>query len=78
MTRLQTALLLTLLALASVMAVQASWEMVVPPLASAWHTLPALVGSVPGWVWWTVLGSVWWLPWAVRGCGRSACARSAS
>ncbi|PAP75683.1 hypothetical protein [Rubrivirga marina] len=81
MTRLQTALLLVLLALASLVVGRAAWDLVADPLWAALTVLPALAASaarsVPEWVGWVAFSSIWWLPCALGkrrwACGSRAC-----
>ncbi|MEM0963287.1 MAG: hypothetical protein AAGK21_12215 [Bacteroidota bacterium] len=70
MTRLQTALLLTLVALASVLAWQMVWDSLAPIASGAASVGFAALASVPEGVWhtmgWTALSAIWWLPCTVR------------
>lgn len=76
MTRLQSAFVLVLGVLAVAVFGRIAWGVFAPVVGAA----PAFVQTVPGWVWWTVLGSLWWLPWAFgkHGCGGSSCSTPAS
>ena len=80
MTRLQSVLVLTLFTLVVIVFGRLMWEIASPYLL----VLSDAAASVPGWVWWTVFGSLWWLPFAFgkRGwmgcCGSQSCDASSS
>ena len=84
MTRLQTALLLGLAALASLLVGRVLWDAVALPALGTLADLPTLVASaarsVPEWVWhtvgWTAFSSIWWLPSAFGARGWGCCERS--
>ena len=76
MSRSQTVLVLTLIALVSLLAGQAMWATLAPAASASL----AVLATVPEWAWhtvgWTALSAIWWLPCALgkRSCASRACA----
>ncbi|MEM1118046.1 MAG: hypothetical protein AAF845_17775 [Bacteroidota bacterium] len=80
MTRLQTALLLVLVALGSLLLGRAVWSVLAPVAASGAGALAHALRSVPEAAWWIALSAVWWVPCALgtrSGC-RSSCSISSA
>ena len=74
MSRLQFVLVVTLTVLVSVVFGRVAWGVLGPSLAAFAVAVPAFAQSIPAWVWWTAVGSLWWLPWVF---GKHTCRRSA-
>lgn len=70
MSRLQSVLVLIAATLAVIVFGRIAWDLFAMPVTGAIAAVPALVQSVPGWVWWTAFGALWWLP---RAFGKRAC-----
>ena len=75
MTRTQTVLLLAVVALVSLLAGQAAWGVLAPPVRLGVSEAALLVRSVPEAVRWVALSAAWWVPCAIgtRRCRRSSC-----
>lgn len=77
MTQIQGTLLLLFVTLATVLLGRIAWGVLAPVATATAAAIPALVSSVPAWVWWTALGVAMSLRYG-RGCGQHRCGRSAS